>query len=593
MGDPEKWVKDTLDSGKRLMGFGHRIYRAETRARGSSRRQRASSVARRSRSLSASRRSPSRARAASPRAAPADERRVLLGARPRHRAGAAAARARDVRLLPGREGGRRTSWSRSAPGRLLPFRPVPPSRRPAAANVVPGVTLAEAAAQAAEFAEQGKERRALRAAPTVGGRGRGRRPQSGLPRARGSPTGRSASSAGGRRTSCWSAGSRTTARLPRLSARLDRAALARPSPARQHAPGCVLHHLLNAGRERCGPAAGGGRLSHGSPERQTIVLLEHLAQDDEQPAELRPWPKQVAQTLEAERALALSRSARARPGGRTRGTRAAPPTEQALRHAASPSAQPAAVTIANTQASCGSNRFILALVVAAALIGKPSGGARGGGPRSTPPSAGGRSRACTARSSRGRRGPAAPGRLRRSAPPSSMWVANEWRSRWGWIRSGSSPAFPARRRRITEGARTGERPALRVQEDLRPVALVQVRPPAREVAPERLDGLAPDRDDPLLRALAEGPHDAVVEVDGATLEAHRLDTRSPAPYSSSTSARSRRSRGATRGRLDEPLGLGGRQRPREAAGAARRGERGGRVLGHALHQLEVAVEACG
>jgi len=29
MGDPEKWVKNTLDSGKRIMGFGHRIYRAE------------------------------------------------------------------------------------------------------------------------------------------------------------------------------------------------------------------------------------------------------------------------------------------------------------------------------------------------------------------------------------------------------------------------------------------------------------------------------------------------------------------------------------------------------------------------------------
>jgi len=28
-GDPEKWVKDTLDSGKRIMGFGHRVYRAE------------------------------------------------------------------------------------------------------------------------------------------------------------------------------------------------------------------------------------------------------------------------------------------------------------------------------------------------------------------------------------------------------------------------------------------------------------------------------------------------------------------------------------------------------------------------------------
>src|ERR687896_1158140 len=29
MGDPERWVKERLDTGKRIMGFGHRIYRAE------------------------------------------------------------------------------------------------------------------------------------------------------------------------------------------------------------------------------------------------------------------------------------------------------------------------------------------------------------------------------------------------------------------------------------------------------------------------------------------------------------------------------------------------------------------------------------
>jgi citrate synthase len=29
MGDPEKWVEDALASGKRIMGFGHRVYRAE------------------------------------------------------------------------------------------------------------------------------------------------------------------------------------------------------------------------------------------------------------------------------------------------------------------------------------------------------------------------------------------------------------------------------------------------------------------------------------------------------------------------------------------------------------------------------------
>src|ERR671925_168831 len=29
LGDPERWVRETLDAGRRIMGFGHRIYRAE------------------------------------------------------------------------------------------------------------------------------------------------------------------------------------------------------------------------------------------------------------------------------------------------------------------------------------------------------------------------------------------------------------------------------------------------------------------------------------------------------------------------------------------------------------------------------------
>src|SRR5947209_19614008 len=29
LGDAERWVKDALDRGERLMGFGHRVYRAE------------------------------------------------------------------------------------------------------------------------------------------------------------------------------------------------------------------------------------------------------------------------------------------------------------------------------------------------------------------------------------------------------------------------------------------------------------------------------------------------------------------------------------------------------------------------------------
>jgi citrate synthase len=58
-GDPEGWVKARLDSGNRIMGFGHRSTAPRTRARGSSRRPRANSARRRSRSRSGSRRQPS------------------------------------------------------------------------------------------------------------------------------------------------------------------------------------------------------------------------------------------------------------------------------------------------------------------------------------------------------------------------------------------------------------------------------------------------------------------------------------------------------------------------------------------------------
>ena len=54
-----------------------------------------------------------------------------------------------------------------------------------------------------------------------------------------------------------------------------------------------------------------------------------------------------------------------------------------------------------------------------------------------------------------------------------------------------------------EGAGAGQRAALRVQEELGPVAAVEVGAAAREVAAERLDRRAADRDDPLLVPLAD------------------------------------------------------------------------------------------
>jgi hypothetical protein len=78
-----------------------------------------------------------------------------------------------------------------------------------------------------------------------------------------------------------------------------------------------------------------------------------------------------------------------------------------------------------------------------------------------------------------------------------------------------------------ERAGPGERPALRVQEELGAVAAVEERPAAREVAAQCLGRLAADRHDPLLAALADDAHEPVVEVDAALLEADGL--RDPEP----------------------------------------------------------------
>ena len=103
-------------------------------------------------------------------------------------------------------------------------------------------------------------------------------------------------------------------------------------------------------------------------------------------------------------------------------------------------------------ATCGSRCMPTSL-----LAWRASNGAHAGAPGNTTRAVCDRIRACRAPSSRDRHARASPGRQRRSAPPSSRCVANEWRRRCGWMRSGSSPALSARRRRIEEGAGAGER----------------------------------------------------------------------------------------------------------------------------------------
>ena len=100
MGDPEKWVRDTLDAGKRIMGFGHRIYRAED--------PRSRILKRTARELGSpqieiAERLEEAALAelerAASRAPAEDERRVLLRPRAGRGRDPAPARARNVRVL--------------------------------------------------------------------------------------------------------------------------------------------------------------------------------------------------------------------------------------------------------------------------------------------------------------------------------------------------------------------------------------------------------------------------------------------------------------------------------------------------------------
>jgi hypothetical protein len=109
-----------------------------------------------------------------------------------------------------------------------------------------------------------------------------------------------------------------------------------------------------------------------------------------------------------------------------------------------------------------------------------------------------------------------------------------------------------------------ERAAPGVQEELGPVARVQVRPPSRDVAPERLGGMAADRDDPFFAALADHPNQPVVEVDTCFLEPHRLGDAQPGAVEELHERLvAQRPRLRPGGRVDQPLGLAGRKRARQ------------------------------
>jgi HEAT repeat protein len=59
----------------------------------------------------------------------------------------------------------------------------------------------------------------------------------------------------------------------------------------------LLHRLLNSDGNEAVRRLAAVCLAHGSPNRETIVLLEHLGEDDELSRELQSVAKRVAQTL--------------------------------------------------------------------------------------------------------------------------------------------------------------------------------------------------------------------------------------------------------------------------------------------------------
>ena len=69
--------------------------------------------------------------------------------------------------------------------------------------------------------------------------------------------------------------------------------------------------------------------------------------------------------------------------------------------------------------------------------------------------------------------------------------------------------------------------AARVQEELRPVTTIQVRPAEREVPSNRFCGRAPERYEAFLVSLAEHADDPLLERDATLLESNRFGHAQP------------------------------------------------------------------
>ncbi len=295
-GDPEGYVQGLIERGERLMGFGHRVYRAEDprarllkktakelgraalrgrrQARGGGTRSAAEEVAR----------PPAR-----------DERRVLVGGRARRRRDPAGARACDVRVLAdSRLVGAHPRAEEAEPARAA----VGPLRRPRPpSGLLDLVNLAEAAARADELAAAGdqKELATLRQQWDEELEHAARSPDY---RIRAQAYRAIAQFRFRQKLELVRRGLQDESPAARGSALIALEGLSRDHPGDVNWMRAILHEIATNDPNLAVRRLGIVVLKNGSPQRETILVLNGLADDDEQDAELRKTAKAVATALQ-------------------------------------------------------------------------------------------------------------------------------------------------------------------------------------------------------------------------------------------------------------------------------------------------------
>ncbi len=159
------------------------------------------------------------------------------------------------------------------------------------------MTLQEAAAQADALAQAGSERELADLRAAVGTTSSRRPPAARTSASAPSRTAPSGSSTGARRRSCCGAGLDDESPACRGSALLSVELLSRDHPSTVNGVRPLLHSLVSADGNEAVRRLAVLALKNGSPQRDTIVLLEGLAGDDEADAQLRKTAASVAQQL--------------------------------------------------------------------------------------------------------------------------------------------------------------------------------------------------------------------------------------------------------------------------------------------------------